>query len=512
MSIATDSYTDSPAARQPHRVMVVDDDPDLRRSVRRLLLLDGYDVDSVGNGLELLASPDLSRYFAILLDLRLPDGDASELCEQIRDRAPDASVLIITGCADIESTLKAIRNGVDDYLIKPIEPEALRSRLSSLAELYRVRKELQESEERMRFLVENMPAGAVYVDHDRIFFNRAVEDKTGYANDDIATVEDWFRVLCGDQADASLARYEAIEQAGFPEAFTIPIRRKDGVPRELEIAGYRYDHREIWMVRDRTELLDAQRKVVQSERLAAIGEMVTGLAHESRNALQRARGCLDLLELDLEGRAEQLDLVARIRRSLADLQRNYEEVRNYAAPINLRLEEVELVTLITRTFEDLRCEFDTLDHRLTVNAGSGLPPIRADAHRLRQVFSNIFQNSIAASPRGADIHVTIHGQTRNLGHERVQVARIADKGQGMTPETSRRLFEPFYTTKQNGTGLGMAICKRIIQEHGGTIVVESELGVGTTLTIELPETPPRVTLHSPTSEVATDPPRNQTTP
>ncbi len=479
-----------PPRDQGLSILVVDDDPALRRSIRRLLLLDGYSVDSAGNGQELLAIEDLDQYFAILLDLRLPDGDASELYDQIRERAPDTSVLIITGHADVESTLQAIRKGVDDYLIKPIEPDTLRSRLSSIAELYRVRKELQESERRMRFLVENMPAGAVYVQHNRIFFNRAVETYIGYDNEDIVTVDDWFRVLCQDQREVSQARYEMMDHAGFPETFTIPIYHKDGVQRELQIAGYRYDYREIWMVIDCTELHEAQRKVVQSERLAAIGQMVTGLAHESRNALQRARGCLDLLELDLEGQTEQLDLVSRVRRSLGDLQRNYEEVKNYAAPINLRLEPVDLESLIRTTFEDIRCEFDSPDHQLSIDTRNGLATVQADAHRLGQVFANVFENAIAASPQGANIHVTVHA--RGSGTDSRQIVRIADKGYGMSPETTRRLFEPFYTTKHHGTGLGMAICKRIVQEHGGAIAAASELDVGTTITIELPDVPPSV--------------------
>ncbi len=488
MSIASGPTVSLAPLGEGLSVLVVDDDPDLRRSIRRLLRLDGYQVDTVRSGQELLSIADLARYFAILLDLRLPDGDASDLYAKIRSSAPDAAVLIITGHADVESTLKAIRQGVDDYLIKPIEPDTLRSRLSSLAELYRVRRELQESEGRMRFLVENMPAGAVYVHHDRLFFNRAVEAFTGYANDDIQTVDAWFRVLCRDRADESREQYEWMERAGFPDAFTIPIRRKDGVCRELEIAGYRYDHREIWVVSDRTELLEAQRQVVQSERLAAIGQMVTGLAHESRNALQRARACLDLLELDLADRPEQLDLVTRIRRSLADLQRNYEEVRDYAAPINLRVDAVDLEAVIRETFEDLRYGLDRTDHRLTFCTRDGLGPIGADAHRLGQVFANVLDNAIAASPGGAEILVTLDRQGGES--KATRRIRIADKGTGMSPETAGRVFDPFYTTKQHGTGLGMAICRRIVQEHGGTIGVESEPGAGTTVTIELPENPP----------------------
>jgi hypothetical protein len=466
-------------------VLVVEDDPDLRRSIQRVLLLDGYDVEVARSSEEVLAASDLDGYFAILLDLRLPDGESTALFDPIRRRAPHANMLVITAHVDVDSALHAIRKGVDDYLVKPIRPDALRSRLASLAELYRVRAELRESESRMRFLVENMPVGAVYVHHDRLYFNQAVEKLIGFREQEIETIDQWFSVLCGDRGESLRQYYLEAQDAGFPEPLSLSIRRRDGVTCDLEIAGYHYDHRAIWIVMDRTELLAAQRKLVQNERLAAIGQMVAGLAHESRNALQRARGCLDLLELDLAGRGEQLDLTSRIRGSLDDLQRLYEEVKNYAAPINLRRDEVDLVGLIRRTFDDLSGHFSGAGHRLVISAPDPPPRLRADSHRLKQVFCNLFENSVAASPQGADIAVAI--ETKRSDEVTRHVIRVSDRGEGMSSETVRRLFEPFYTTKQHGTGLGMAICQRIVMAHGGAICIDSSPGEGTTVTMELPE-------------------------
>lgn len=469
---------------QPLRVLVVDDDNAMQKSIRRVLSLDGYQVEVASSGSELLGTVGLNEFFAILLDRRLPDVDANELIDELRLLAPHSAILIVTGHADMDSTIAAIRQGVDDYLIKPLEPETLRSRLGSLAELYRVRRELRESESRMRVLVEHLPAGAVYVEHGRLFTNRAVQAFTGYRSDEIGTVDDWFSVLCGHLTCECRKNYERVREEGFRETCLLPIRRKDGITRMLEIAGYRYDHHEIWLVIDATELQDAQRQVVQSERLAAIGQMVTGLAHESRNALQRARGCLDLLELDLVGNNEQLDLTARIRRSLSDLQRNYEEVRNYAAPITLELSDVHLVELIQRTFDDLRVGFDSIDHQMRIDAVPGLGSIRGDEHRLQQILRNILENSIAAAVGPAMITVKVDLVLD--GGQSWQRVIIIDAGEGMDAETIARIFEPFHTTKHSGTGLGMAICKRIVDAHGGMIHAESEKNCGATITVTLP--------------------------
>ena len=470
-------------------VLIVDDDEGMRHSVRRLLQMDGYAIEMVGSSRELRAKADVDKFFAILLDRRLPDADGSELLEELKQRAPQASILIVTGHADMDSTLRAIRNGVHDYLIKPVDPETLRSRLNTLAEFYRVRQELQVSERRMRFLVENLPAGAVYIDDQQLFGNKTLERMTGYAAAEMASVDQWFRLLCQDQAGEARAIYEGHRRRNFNTTFRIPIIRADRAPRTLEIAGYRYGTHELWLVTDITELQEAERRMVQSERLAAIGQMVTGLAHESRNALQRARACLDLLELDLQDSPEQLNLTGRIRVALGDLQRNYEEVRNYAAPIVLEPVTTNLASILRNAFENLRCEFNGRQHQLNIQDDTGDETLRVDRYRLTQVFRNIFDNAIAASSSDCQLDARLSSDAIN-GH-RFQRIDIRDHGCGIPEQALLHMFDPFFTTKSSGTGLGMAICKRIIEAHGGCIMAHNaEDGPGAIITIRLPYQPP----------------------
>ncbi len=475
---------------RPLSVLIVDDDDATRHSVRRVLLLDGYRVEMVGSAAELRSLKSLNDFFAILLDRKLPDGDGSELLEELKAWAPHASILIITGYADIDSTIQAIRTGVHDYLIKPVEPETLRKRLNTLAEFYRVRRALQRSERRMLFLVENLPAGAIYLDGERMFGNKTVERMTGYAAAEIATLDQWFANLCRNRAAECAEIYRQNRAANFSSAFRFPIVRKDGQHRWLEIAGYRYDPHEIWLVTDITELQETQQRLVQSERLAAIGQVVTGLAHESRNALQRARACLDLLELDLPQQTEQLDLIHRIRRALNDLHRNYEEVRSYAAPIALVYGEHKLVDLLRLPFDDLSCEFHDHAHQLNIDDHTCGTPLRVDAHRIRQLFRNIYENAIAASAGLCRIDIDIRSVKRD-GRE-YQRVDIRDHGSGMEPATLSRLFEPFFTTNTSGTGLGMAICKRIVDAHDGRIYVDNAIDGGAVVHIELPLQPHKI--------------------
>lgn len=468
-------------------VLIVDDDEAMRRSLRRVLLLDGYRVEMVGSSSELRSKQDLDSFFAILLDRKLPDADGSELLEELKYSAPHASILIVTGYADMDSTIRAIRTGVHDYLIKPVEPETLRSRLSTLAEYYRVRRELERSERRMLFLVENLPAGAVYIDGERLFGNKTLERMTGYGTEDISNIDQWFSVLCAGQAEKCMDVYRECRQANFVSTFRLPIVRQDGVPRNFEIAGYRYGHHELWLVTDITELQEAQQRMVQAERLAAIGQMVTGLAHESRNALQRARACLDLLELDLQSEPEQLDLTGRIRRALGDLQRNYEEVRNYAAPIVLESVECSLADLLRQTFDDLRWEYKDCPLELHIDDQLSGRTVRVDIHRLRQVFRNVLDNAIAASANCGRIDARLTDTM--LDGQAFYRIEFRDYGCGIPKDALSHLFDPFFTTKPSGTGLGMAICKRIVEAHGGCISAENIAQGGAVVRIDLPFQP-----------------------
>ncbi len=480
----------------PLSVLIVDDDEATRRSLRRVLRLDGYYVEMVGSAAELRTLDSLDNFFAVLLDRKLPDADGSDLLEELKTRAPHAAILIVTGYADIDSTILAIRTGVHDYLIKPVEPETLRNRLNSLAEIYSVRQALQRSERRMLFLVENLPAGAIYLDGQRLFGNKTLERMTGYAANEIATIEQWFAILCQGQAGQCAEIYHQNRAANFSSAFRFPIVRKDGRHRCLEIAGYRYDPHEIWLVTDITELQETQQRLVQSERLAAIGQVVAGLAHESRNALQRARACLDLLELDLPGQTDQtdqLDLIQRIRRSLNDLHHNYEEVRSYAAPITLSYGDHQLADLLRLPFDDLQCEFKEHTHQLRIDDRTDGAKLRVDAHRIRQLFRNIFENAIAASQGDCRIDVAL--STVEIDGRLWHRAKVRDYGSGMGPVSLSRLFEPFFTTKTSGTGLGMAICKRIVDAHDGRIFVDNAHDGGAIVHIELPHLPNKLPSH-----------------
>jgi two-component system, LuxR family, sensor kinase FixL len=277
-------------------------------------------------------------------------------------------------------------------------------------------------------------------------------------------------------------------------------QRRDGtmIPIDLAVSEVRVGSRRMFtgILRDMTDRVQAesklqlaQQRLIQGERLAAIGQMMTGLAHESRNALQRSRACLDMLDLDLQSSPEQQDLVERTRSALLELQVLYEEVRHYAAPVKLDRSWQNISWLCQESWENLSVQWQPKQIEL-VQSSDDCPDLFCDKRRMCQVFRNIFENAISAAPVKSSIFV------RSCRIQRDQSAfvqvNIADQGPGLSEEQRLRIFEPFYTTKTKGTGLGMAICHRIIDSHGGRIFVgnrrEFEDGeCGAVIVFELPE-------------------------
>ena len=267
-------------------------------------------------------------------------------------------------------------------------------------------------------------------------------------------------------------------------------RRKDGseFPVHLAVSEFtvRGQHYFTGIVRDLTELERVQKQLLQAERLAAIGQMVTGLAHESRNALQRAQACLDMLSLDLQENKEQLDLSRRATTALQDLHRLYEEVRSYAAPIHLEFRECDLATIWHKEWENLAAARKGKLIELVDRADSQHLNCEVDVHRVEQVMRNILENAIHAC--GNEGTITVSCKEAQRGNDPAAMITIEDDGAGMTQEIADQIFEPFFTTKQKGTGLGMAIVHRIMTTHGGSIMARPLEQGGSQIILLFPRT------------------------
>jgi signal transduction histidine kinase len=231
-------------------------------------------------------------------------------------------------------------------------------------------------------------------------------------------------------------------------------------------------------------------RMKERDRLAALGQMAAGLAHEIRNPLGSIKGAAQFLR-PVEGQkpdestrefldiiVEEVDRLNKIVSQFLDYARPY---RGDQSPLDVNDVVRKTVNLFEREQTGSRVE-------IAMNLLEGLPPVRADAQQLRQVFLNLAINAFDAMPQGGRLQIStgIRRSTRRGVAAAFLEIRFRDDGIGIPPADLRNLFVPFFTTKEKGTGLGLAISQRIIENHGGTIEVRSQPGSGSTFTVLLP--------------------------
>lgn len=230
------------------------------------------------------------------------------------------------------------------------------------------------------------------------------------------------------------------------------------------------------LVRDLTLIKKLKQDAQEKERLKAIGDLASGVAHEIRNPLNALR--LSLGKLGGMGEGETQQLLGIISQEIERIEKTIEDFLNFTRPFKLSLSEVNLNQILSETATLL--EEKALKSSIIIKKEfEVLPQVRGDEEALRKVFMNIVRNSIDASPEGGEIVIA----ARATGHE--VVVSISDTGSGIEPEDLKRIFDPYFSKKRGGTGLGMSIARRIIEGHEGSIALESEVGKGTTVTIRL---------------------------
>jgi signal transduction histidine kinase len=242
-------------------------------------------------------------------------------------------------------------------------------------------------------------------------------------------------------------------------------------------------------VEERTAALqEALKRAIQAERLAAVGQMVTGLAHESRNALQRIQAGLTRLGFRLQDQPDALHLMDKIQKAQDDLHCLFEEVREYAAPIHLELRPCNLGAVWQEAWADLGPLREGREAELREEtAGTELQCLASPFH-VKQVFRNLFHNALSAARDPVRIVIRC-GEAEVEGQKAVRVS-VCDNGSGFSGEQRKKAFEPFFTTKVKGTGLGLAICKRIVEAHGGRIEVGTGNAPGAEIIVTLPRRMP----------------------
>jgi two-component system sensor histidine kinase PilS (NtrC family) len=233
---------------------------------------------------------------------------------------------------------------------------------------------------------------------------------------------------------------------------------------------------------DLTQIRSMEESVRRKDRLAAVGRVGAGLAHEIRNPLGAMRGAIQVLESNTPPESVQADLMNIILRESDRLNTIITNFLSYARPQNGNFTEVDVCEAIRDTLTLLRHGPDVKpEHNLVLDVPDAAININADITQLKQIFWNLSRNALQAMPDGGELRIGL----AEIPNNRIRIT-FTDNGHGMSPEQVERLFEPFSNSTSGGTGLGLSIVYQIIRDHNGSINVRSSQGEGCVITVELP--------------------------
>lgn len=245
----------------------------------------------------------------------------------------------------------------------------------------------------------------------------------------------------------------------------------------------------VGVLEDLSEIkaMEAERR--RLDRLAALGEMSAVVAHEIRNPIAGIAAGIDYVTRHAPKDSPEYEGAAMMRGEIQRVNRILEDILFVARPTRLRLSSEDISQILESVLK--RCSAQVKESQVKVisHYGENLPHLRVDRQRLEQVFTNLIINATQAMPQGGELSLQTDlapGQN-GTAVEQVRVV-IADTGPGIPVEAQQQIFEPFFTTKTRGTGLGLTVARRIVEEHGGTIKVQSEAARGTCFVISLPVT------------------------
>jgi signal transduction histidine kinase len=381
----------------PERVLIVDDEEDLRYIYTRQLRNDGYLLDTAADGEEAIRKIQTNEYAVILTDMRMPRKDGLAVIAAAREHLPEAEIIVLTGHGSLENALQAFKAGnIFEYLLKPL-------------------------------------------------------DDIGVLNTVVA--------------------------------------------RALERRNLRKHNRELFeqLQRAYEELRQKSEALIQQEKMSAIGTLAAGVAHELNNPLTAVVGFAQLIteKLRTSRPTNWSDTeYERVIQALENLVNGAHRSRDIVGSLLrfARASRPDARSLIDLN-QVLRDAFVFTEHLLLRNGitlekqlATDLPPIWGNAARLQHVFTNLLINAQQATPSGGVVRVITERSEEPKG----VWTYVEDTGEGIAPEELDKIFEPFYTRKQEGTGLGLSIAKQIVEEHGGEIRVASELGKGARFSVFLP--------------------------
>lgn len=445
-----------------------------------------------------LSSPYITLYIVLISVASIFLRPASTLLTAALCASMFVALAIMSVSGVIESTGISPNVGkavqiVSFHVVALLLVGILASRLSEGRSSGRELQETAKSLASLRMLheriVESIRSGLITTDLDGIIysFNAAAAEITGFHPDEMRSksVFDLFGdirqpielSLSAAATGEQLPRFEA--DLTTPDGFAVRIGYSVShlLSEEQQATGL------IITFQDLTEIRSMEESVRRKDRLAAVGRVAAGLAHEIRNPLGAMRGAIQMLEAKMPPQSVQAGLMDIILKESDRLNNIITNFLGYARPAAGDFVDTDLCEAIRSTAVLLNHSPDVKEsHVLKTDVGESPAVISADPTQIKQIFWNLARNALQAMPDGGTLNVALE----QIPNNRIRI-KFEDTGNGMSPEQVEQLFEPFSNSTTGGTGLGLSIVYQIVKDHNGAINVRSREGVGTTITVELPK-------------------------
>jgi signal transduction histidine kinase/CheY-like chemotaxis protein len=518
-------------------VLVVDDEPGIELLCSRVLTRAGYDVTSETNPGKAIKYLGQNRVDLLLVDIRMPEVDGFDVISRAKRAQPDIAVLVMTGFGTVETAIRALRQGVDGLLLKPFEKgdELVSSVKQALSDNRRKRETARAQTLRPLFDATE----TLFSETDTNKLNNLIVDTicehlqcTNAAyyqieNGDITPIAKRGSIFPVDETSFArhlLSRVNAdknpiiVNATGPGEedaqsllaslklgaAILIPISRSNirailFAARDLGVAPFRGADLELFHILANQALValenarlyadlrayvrkveESQQALLRSEKMAAAGRLTASIAHEVNNPLQSVQNCLHLAgreDVSPEKRKEYFDLA---RTEMDRLMKTMQRMLDYYRPGSTKLEKVDVLELLNHVISLTSQQLSQREIDVETDFPESLEPIDAVNSQLQQIFFNLILNALDVMPGGGVLSIKANNVENGIE------IQFEDSGPGIPEDLRNNIFEPFYSTKDGGTGLGLTVSYNIVTAHGGTLDLIQGKGTGACFRLFLP--------------------------
>ena len=476
------------AQKSTIKVLIIDDDEDdyfITSDYLKSITGKKFIIDWCFNYKNALDEIKRERHDIYLVDYRLGAKTGIDLLKESMSLEFQLPFIILTGKGDIHIDQEAMKLGAFDYLIKgELNSEKLERSIRYSIDRAETLNKLRSNERKFRNIFDKS-SDALFVADEKLQINEANNAFTRLLGCDFSEL---FRLKLPELfTDQFLGRKftEDLKHKGFVEEMQADIKYDNedtricilSATKEKNLNGAFYYQ---GILRDITLIKKAERAAMRAEKLAATGRLVRTLAHEVRNPINNIN--LAVEHLRLENKDQELDIYYDIiYRNSTRINELIKELLNSSRPSEMQVKEVSVQSLIDDIINSSKDRINLKNISLTVDYPQEAIVFSCDYNKMVLALLNIIINAVEAieSEKGK-IEVIARSDEKNV------IIEITDNGAGISDEKLPRLFEPYYTSKRNGIGLGLASTLNIIQSHGGAIEVTSEERKGTTFTVSLP--------------------------